>query len=326
MSAATPTGGLLAAWEDAHQVLVVPIGQVLFVNYQETPAIGTRGLGSCSVAMIVSEYGAILAHISPLPLQPLAVAPADPHAGDNNARMMMDRVYEVYTHYREFFPVSNTHVVCAWYQGDVALPDQLAIMQDRFRQMGLEPAIHKYVVPGNRAIPGQGTVIVISSGPGELPGVYVEDELVNASIPLAVVSSQASGVAQESTAGDAEYGLSSTQDEALYGELQSATGESGEGKGNMQTTQGYADYEPDDAPGQGIAEGSTTIPGGEWREVRFEVVHHLTSRDEYVFRDAKNRRKSTDRADWHKAEYKGKAVWTFKGRRTTYYTYQKIRQ
>lgn len=107
MSAATSTDGLLAAWEDARQVLVVPIGEVLFVNHQETPAIGTRGLGSCSVAMIVSEYGAILAHISPLPLRPSAAALADPHAGDNNVRGMMDRVHEVFTRHREFFSRSR---------------------------------------------------------------------------------------------------------------------------------------------------------------------------------------------------------------------------
>lgn len=216
----------------------------------------------------------------------------------------------------------------------MALPDRLAIMQGRFRHMGLEPAIHKYVVPGNRTIPGQGTVIVISSDPGGLPGVYVEDELVNDPIPLAAVSNPALGdhsqahVEQESVAGDSQYGPGSTQDEAFSSELQSATGESGEG--NWQTTQEYADYEVDDAQGQALygADGSasTTTPGGNWREVRFEVVSHLTSRDEYVFRDAKNRRQSTDRADWRKAEYNGKAVWTFKGHRTTYYTHQKIRQ
>jgi len=181
--------GLLAALANRGQVLVVPMGQVLFVNFREMPVIGTCNLGSCSVAVIASQYGAILAHISPLPPTASGVW-ADPYAGDNNARRMMDRVHELYILHRDFFQASNTrtYVVSAWYNGAVALPYQLAIIQDRFRQMQLEPSRHKYVVPGNRAMDGQGTVLVAS--PPELswqPSVYVEDELVNGPIPWAVL-------------------------------------------------------------------------------------------------------------------------------------------
>ena len=156
------------------------MGEVLFLDFHQKSAIGTGGLGACSVAMVVSEHGAILAHIPPLPSSISdAEITADPDAGNNNVHTTMRQVREMHECYQAWFPTVTTYVVCAWYQGEVALPDQLDIMQGHFRDMGLEPAMHNYVVPGDRANLGQGTVIIISSAPGTHPFVYVEDTLVN---------------------------------------------------------------------------------------------------------------------------------------------------
>ena len=52
--------GLLTQWERARQVVVIPMSGVQFVSFRQKPAIGTRDLGSCSVVVIMSKYGAIL--------------------------------------------------------------------------------------------------------------------------------------------------------------------------------------------------------------------------------------------------------------------------
>lgn len=163
--------GILAQWQASRAVIVVPMGHVQFVSFQQMPAIGTRDLGSCSVIIIASAYGAILAHIPPQPLQPSP----DPFAGDNNVRYMMSRVAALYHQHRDQFPSADTAVVCAWFNGTVALPDQLEIMSSSLRQLGLNPVIRTYHVPGNRSLPGQGTVIVIRGNNQSRAQVYVED-------------------------------------------------------------------------------------------------------------------------------------------------------
>lgn len=271
--------GLLDQYADAGWLLDVPMGEALFVDFRQMPAIGTRSLGSCSVAMVVSEHGAILAHIPPLPsFMSSEELVGDPDAGNNNVHAMMRRVREIYRYYQPWFPTAATHVVCAWHHGAVALPDQLAIVQGHFREIGSEPAIHRYVVPGHRDKLGNGTVIAISSTPGTYPAVYVEDSLVS-----------------------------------------SATGQAAATASTALVQAGFAS-------GTDQAGGSTAAPERMRRKVRFEIVRHRTRRDEYVFRNAQNQRVSTDRADWHVAEIQGRAVWTFRGRKTTYYTYQEIQQ
>lgn len=147
------------------------MGGVAIVSFQQKAAIGTRDLGSCSVVLIASAYGAILAHIPPQPLQPSP----DPFAGDNNVRHMMSRVAALYQQNIRFFPSADTVVVCAWFNGAVALPDQMNIMTSSLRQLGLNPIVKTYHVPGNRSLPGQGTVIVIKSSDQPKPQIYVED-------------------------------------------------------------------------------------------------------------------------------------------------------
>lgn len=97
--------GILAQWQAARQVIVVPMGDVQFVTFQQMPAIGTRDLGSCSVVVLASAYGAILAHIPPQPARPSA----DPMAGDNNVRSMMDRVATLYERNKTYLNPFGRH-------------------------------------------------------------------------------------------------------------------------------------------------------------------------------------------------------------------------
>ncbi|KAL1850488.1 hypothetical protein Daus18300_012902 [Diaporthe australafricana] len=325
MSIAAPNRGILATWEDTGSVLVVPMGEVRFIAFSNTLAIGTRGLGSCSVALVVSQHGAILAHIPPLPLEPSSPpasaqskAESDPYAGDKNVRKMMGYVKDLYNYNRSFFPTSNTHVVCALYQGEVALPDQMAIMRDVFREMGLDPVRHTYDVPGNRAIPGQGTVIATSFLDGQFPSVWVEDKLVVGDFPREQVQaamgqdrdppSTSSGqvtVAQQSVwsgkgkapatwAPDLE---SAAQDFGLL-DIAQEPASSGKGKApwtyekQMSTTSDQSVTAQGSVPGdnkynqtQITQVGGPTQTGRTWREVHFRVETHLTRRDEYIFRD-----------------------------------------
>ena len=136
--------GLLAQWERAGQVIMVPMGMVQFVSFQQKPAVGTRDLGSCSVVVIMSKHGAILAHIPPLPPQ----QSKDLHAGDNNVRLMMIQVKTLYEHHKtHHFPEAETVVACAQFRGAVALPDQLVIMQENLRELGHNPTIRTYKEP-----------------------------------------------------------------------------------------------------------------------------------------------------------------------------------
>ncbi|RLL96791.1 hypothetical protein CFD26_106836 [Aspergillus turcosus] len=166
--------GILAQLEAANQAVLVPMGGVQFASFQQTRAIGTRGLGSCSVVVVASKYAAILAHIPPLPEQPST----NPFAGDENVREMMRQVRSLYDHYKQhnFFPDPDTYVVCAFFQGQVALPDQMEIMKRALQEMGSSPRVRTYNVPVDRNRPGHGTVVVLSDQEEAKPVVYVEDQ------------------------------------------------------------------------------------------------------------------------------------------------------
>lgn len=168
----TAPPGLLDIYEDAANAVVVSMGQTGFVSFQQTSMIGTRNLNGCSVAMIVSQHGAILTHVPPQPW-----ATDDPFAGDANVGRMMDDVQRYYNHYQAFFPVASTHVVCAMYNGAVGLEDQMRIMTRRCNEMGLATEVHHYDVPVDLTAAGQGTVVVVSDR-SPLPQVYIQDRLV----------------------------------------------------------------------------------------------------------------------------------------------------
>jgi hypothetical protein len=51
-------------------------------------------------------------------------------------------------------------------------------MKETLQQLGHNPTVRMYDVPGNRDLPGQGTVLVVSNGDGGKPTVYIEDRPV----------------------------------------------------------------------------------------------------------------------------------------------------
>lgn len=172
--------GLFARAQREKRLCAVAMNDAQFLAFHQSTisAIGTEGLSGCSVVMVTSQHGAILAHIPP---RPSMTDPQDIHAGDQNVQALMNRVASLYTQWQNYFPVADTFVVCAVYAGDVALPDQKRIIEGNISQMGLSPLSSLfYDVPTNRANPGQGTALIDATDRAEQkPAVYVEDKLVS---------------------------------------------------------------------------------------------------------------------------------------------------
>ncbi|KAL4948825.1 hypothetical protein BDW69DRAFT_175736 [Aspergillus filifer] len=128
------------------------MGEVKFVDFQKYPIIGTEGLGGCSVVILASRFGAILAHI-PVP---------QPHQdGCAITRHMMAEVRSLHNHYRRFFHSADSAVVCSkWYlHNRVVLRDEREIMERTLRDMGYHPSRIRYVVPHDN-YSGHGTAFV----------------------------------------------------------------------------------------------------------------------------------------------------------------------
>ncbi|KAL5344142.1 hypothetical protein BJX70DRAFT_352654 [Aspergillus crustosus] len=166
-------GGDLERLANERRAVLVPMGQVNFVAFNQLPAIGTWDLMGCSVVLVVSQFGAILAHIPPQPQATL-----DPNAGDANVLRMMNQVRNLHIQYSALFPLATTSIVCAVYGGQVALPDQLEIMRRKFSEMGYTPLIQYYHVPTNVSQPGQGTVVARILPGHTTPTVFVQDRPV----------------------------------------------------------------------------------------------------------------------------------------------------
>lgn len=167
--------GYLGQYFYAGNIVLVGMGEVNFVDFGVVSAIGTYGLNSCSVSLVASPYGAILAHIPPRP----NLTDNDPYAGDNNTRAIMAEFAVLYTTYIDYFPAAESHIICATMLGQVQLAAQLAIMQQAFLDMGLAAEVHYYDIPVDHEKTGEGTVVVISPGPGLDPLIYIQDELVS---------------------------------------------------------------------------------------------------------------------------------------------------
>ncbi|KZM22327.1 hypothetical protein ST47_g6526 [Ascochyta rabiei] len=154
----------LARAEATGSVRVIPMGGVEFVPFDKTPSVGTRDLAGCSVVIVASQYGAILAHIPPRPENAL---PSDTSAGDRN----------------------------------IALQEQKKIVEGNIQSMGLSP--HNtilYVTPRDPTNPGQGTAFVDSKGRGDQkPRVWVEDRLVSNEQQSSHLPEQAAPQAESAT-------------------------------------------------------------------------------------------------------------------------------
>ncbi|RYN85193.1 hypothetical protein AA0119_g13315 [Alternaria tenuissima] len=163
--------------------------------FSQTSSIGTDGLGSCSVVLIVSPYAAILGHVAP---QPDNADGNDPYAGDNHVRHFMDRLTKYYVQCQNFFPNSPySWVVCAVFGNSVALPDQQNIMETTLRAVNLNVDTSKtYPVPTLRDHPDRGSVFVDARG--STIQVYVEGSVVK-EIPKVSASTTAQSYATSSS-------------------------------------------------------------------------------------------------------------------------------
>ncbi|KAG9228139.1 hypothetical protein BJ875DRAFT_342699, partial [Amylocarpus encephaloides] len=154
----------------------VAMNEVKFMRFGENgmTSIGTANLNGCSAVMVLSNYGAILRHIAPLPDNHAD----NPSAGDEHAQTKMDLLRSLYTLHQQCFPTgSNGWVVCAMFEGEVGLPDQQRIFGNTLTGLGLSCSLQTYKVSATRdrryTWPGQGTVFI--QGAGNNPIVYVED-------------------------------------------------------------------------------------------------------------------------------------------------------
>lgn len=154
----------------------VKIDEVQFQSFHgSTTAIGTRDLRSCSVVLVASRMGAILAHIAP--------------RGDAHAAQMMDRFMQIYQEQKKvYFPSENeTWVVMGMIdqggQLEMGLEGQKKVIDSKLTGMGLgdrKNATYKFKLQPaatSPTFPGKGTVFVDGKGPK--PIVYVEDKAVS---------------------------------------------------------------------------------------------------------------------------------------------------
>ncbi|KAL8970980.1 MAG: hypothetical protein Q9197_003520 [Variospora fuerteventurae] len=171
-----PSGLLHSAFDRAHVVFWNDMHFQQFSN--ETSAIGTYALRACSVVLVASQVGAVLAHIAPL--------------GDEYVRRMMDRFNSLYQPRAVSHFGAERHpwvVIGLMHTGDgdaytEALPDMNLIINERLMAMGLQPSSSDYkfklrLAQDSPQFPGKGTVLVDAKN--GLLKIYVEDQLVHSS-------------------------------------------------------------------------------------------------------------------------------------------------
>ncbi|KAJ5108601.1 hypothetical protein N7456_005276 [Penicillium angulare] len=163
--------------------LVVPMSGVDFILFNAVPVIGTQGLGGCTVVIIASSQGAILAHIAPLPLPTLSdpkPLDRDP-VGDQYVESMMSQVDDLYTLYRNWLQSATVRIICATrcahnnQRADPELSHHVAMMESHLQSMGLRPRRIYYTIPVVRDVnrPTQGTAFVEAGPDG--PIIYHEN-------------------------------------------------------------------------------------------------------------------------------------------------------
>lgn len=186
-----------------HEAKAVPMNGFDSVVFSQTPCIGTDGLGSCSVVLIVSPQAAILGHVSP---RPDGNNISDPNAGDNHVRDFIDRLIEYYRQYQKFFPGSpHSWVVYAIFGAGIALPDQQSIMREKLRGVGLNVETSEtYRVPYTADHLNRGSFFVDARS--STIQVYVEDRVVRSISKVTASSSYAT--AHSTTTASPSYATS----------------------------------------------------------------------------------------------------------------------
>jgi len=147
----------------------------LYFGQNRLTSIGTANLNRYYGIIIASNYGAIIAHISPRPNH----YSSDLYAGDRHAEAKMQEVTAVYNTNKKYFQTGgNSWVIYAVFDGGVALPDQQILIQDGLTRLGLGYSLATYTAGGPKdSFPGQGTIFVDRKG--TTPVVYIEDRIVS---------------------------------------------------------------------------------------------------------------------------------------------------
>ncbi|KAL3472476.1 hypothetical protein BJX99DRAFT_262261 [Aspergillus californicus] len=165
--------------QQPESIQMVSMHENKFVSFYEKSAIATFGLDACSVIMIASDQGAILAHIPPLPGRT-----RHPLAGDTYAQHMMNRVRDLFEHFQAqgFFPVAASTILYAILRGEreSIIESQIQIMRNTFRAMGLASTREIiYDIPVDRSQLGNGTILIRFRGRGLYPEVLIQDHAVS---------------------------------------------------------------------------------------------------------------------------------------------------
>lgn len=153
----------------------IQMDEVGFQTFSEpVTAIGTKDLRSCSVMLVASPTGAILAHIPP--------------RGDDYAIQMMTQFCNLYQAKKtaHFSATNQTWVVMGMIEQDgqfsMPLEDQKKIIDSKLDGIGLAnrgDATYRFqlrLAASSPTFPGKGTVFVDGIGPK--PIIYVEDRAV----------------------------------------------------------------------------------------------------------------------------------------------------
>nr|POF12720.1 hypothetical protein CFP56_09872 [Quercus suber] len=193
---ATDRRGLLAQALDRGMVELVRINEVKFLPFaQRAPgypvSLGVRGLSACSVVIVVSEHGAIVAHIGP------DVPGAT--ATDSFIRLAsskMDQLVTLYQQHRNYFVApNNAYIIYATFQDRPTSPEKTTIIRQRLRELDLSIVKDcSYERSAASLIDGsgpEGTVWVIKRH-GSSPAVFLEDQIITPSLEIASTRSSSS--------------------------------------------------------------------------------------------------------------------------------------
>jgi hypothetical protein len=147
---------------------------ISFTGHTRFRAIGTRDLNGCTVIIVVSEFGALISHISPRPYPT-----TDPYAGEVHMRAkIMEVCRKIRNQDGDFYTAGRMKVgiLCAAHGGRVGLPHQRRIAEMALQRVCRPQCVRTFsyevgTVPRTGA---KGTVFV--DGRAGFGKVFVEDQ------------------------------------------------------------------------------------------------------------------------------------------------------
>lgn len=159
------------------QAIEVAMDRARIVFFTQTLGIGTRNLNSCTVAVIVSQHAAIMAHIAPNSFT--GAASGDLNAGLVHVQQVTNLALSLLDHYQDYFPPQSTScIISASPDYGVYVPldhqrDQIASM---LRQRSLTVSSTTYHIPVSE-VPGPAKgMVFLTKQPGR-PTLYIADQI-----------------------------------------------------------------------------------------------------------------------------------------------------